>query len=171
MNTIRSKTAVSSQRRAALWSLGLVGSSSTGFNILLEFDGFIEYLTNEVLSCETLSMRGTCFYIIGLLSITSKGRHTLSQLGWEFSVNESLGIAFPKDLSKLLKVPDSKFVGSWQSSPQRTMAFGVSTLQRLADTKLNLPDRDEDFIPLILAHISSLVNNVTRKTSQVALRR
>lgn len=58
--------------------LGLVASSPTGFELLSEFNGFVEFLAEQVVSCGTLSMRGTCFYILGLISLTQPGRAKLS---------------------------------------------------------------------------------------------
>lgn len=77
---IKSPHPSSIQKRAALWALGQIGSSPLGFNLLMETD-IVEYVSDQAKNCHTLSMRGTCFYILGLLSRSEKARHRLANLG------------------------------------------------------------------------------------------
>eukprot|EP01098_Paradermamoeba_levis_P015285 TRINITY_DN7669_c0_g1_i1.p1 TRINITY_DN7669_c0_g1~~TRINITY_DN7669_c0_g1_i1.p1 ORF type:complete len:251 (-),score=74.48 TRINITY_DN7669_c0_g1_i1:70-744(-) len=60
-----------------------------------------------------LSLRGTCFYVLGLLSSTDYGREILDFLGWESDAQSH--ICIPKDLksSGFLSIPAYKYKGSW----------------------------------------------------------
>ncbi|XP_041667184.1 rapamycin-insensitive companion of mTOR-like isoform X2 [Cheilinus undulatus] len=70
------------QLKAALWALGHIGSSTWGLN-LLQDEGVIPDLVDLAHSCEVLSIRGTCLYILGLLSRTRRGCDLLKQQGWD----------------------------------------------------------------------------------------
>jgi rapamycin-insensitive companion of mTOR len=155
------------ERRAALWSVGQIGSSDTGFKLLQE-TGIVEYISEQAMQCSTLSMRGTCFYILGLLSMTSAGREVLDKLGWDFPLNTDLAIAVPKDIVSFLKVPKTSFVGPWALDPKNK--FGVQTVPSTtgkSSTKLT----PENATSVILGHISNLGNNVTQKASHSALQK
>jgi rapamycin-insensitive companion of mTOR len=71
--TVKAPLPSSIQKRAALWALGQVGSSALGFNLLASSD-IVEHISGQAKRCHTLSMRGTCFYILGLLSRTELAR-------------------------------------------------------------------------------------------------
>lgn len=155
------------ERRAALWTIGHIGSSETGFQLLKETD-IVEYISNQAMTCSTLSMRGTCFYILGLLSLPAVGRECLDKLGWDFPLNTDLAIAVPKDIVSFLKVPPSTFVGSW-ALDQRNK-FGISSVPSTTG-KTSTKVTPDNFAFIILGHISNLGNNVTQKASHAALQR
>lgn len=156
--------------------MGLVASSPTGFELLSEFNGFVEFLTQQVVSCETLSMRGTCFYILGLISLTQPGRDQLlysssfhiirlltprtgccRTLGWESPVNTSIGISLPTDVSLLFNV-SSTSVDRAKAASRRVPEESKAAMQH--ETPM-----------VILRHISSLVNTITQKASYAALQK
>ncbi|CAB1318322.1 unnamed protein product [Coregonus sp. 'balchen'] len=70
------------QLKAALWALGNIGSSNWGLNLLQE-EGVIPDIVVLALHCEVLSIRGTCLYVLGLISKTRQGCDMLKQHGWD----------------------------------------------------------------------------------------
>ncbi|XP_075186632.1 rapamycin-insensitive companion of mTOR [Anomaloglossus baeobatrachus] len=70
------------QLKAALWSLGNIGSSNWGLNLLQE-ENVIPDIIALALHCEVLSIRGTCAYVLGLLSKTKQGCDILKQHNWD----------------------------------------------------------------------------------------
>uniref|UniRef100_A0A8C7SDA1 Rapamycin-insensitive companion of mTOR domain-containing protein n=1 Tax=Oncorhynchus mykiss TaxID=8022 RepID=A0A8C7SDA1_ONCMY len=70
------------QLKAALWALGNIGSSNWGLNLLQE-EGVIPDIVVLALHCEVLSVRGTCLYVLGLISKTRQGCDMLKQHGWD----------------------------------------------------------------------------------------
>ncbi|KAM3874200.1 rapamycin-insensitive companion of mTOR-like [Diretmus argenteus] len=70
------------QLKASLWALGNIGSSTWGLNLLLE-EGVILDIVALAQHCEVLSIRGTCLYVLGLISKTRQGCEALKQQGWD----------------------------------------------------------------------------------------
>ncbi|XP_056601916.1 rapamycin-insensitive companion of mTOR [Triplophysa dalaica] len=68
--------------KAVLWALGHIGSSNWGLNLLQE-----ENLLPDIIAlaqhCEVLSVRGTCVYVLGVISRTRQGGDVLKVLGWD----------------------------------------------------------------------------------------
>ena len=61
------------RKRASLWALGHIGSTEAGFNLIQEADLLKEIILMAEGS-ETLSLRGTCIYILGLICNSPSGR-------------------------------------------------------------------------------------------------
>ncbi|KAL2100031.1 hypothetical protein ACEWY4_004425 [Coilia grayii] len=70
------------QLKAALWALGNIGSSNWGLNLLQE-ENVIPDIVALAQHCEVLSIRGTCLYVLGLISKTKQGCELLKQQGWD----------------------------------------------------------------------------------------
>ncbi|KAL4617283.1 rapamycin-insensitive companion of mTOR-like isoform X2 [Arapaima gigas] len=70
------------QLKAALWALGNIGSSTWGLNLLQE-ENVIPDILALAQQCEVLSIRGTCLYVLGLISSTKQGCNMLKQHGWD----------------------------------------------------------------------------------------
>ncbi|XP_072272719.1 rapamycin-insensitive companion of mTOR isoform X2 [Pyxicephalus adspersus] len=70
------------QLKAALWSLGNIGSSNWGLNLLQE-ENVIPDIVALAQHCEVLSIRGTCSYVLGLLSKTKQGCDILKHHNWD----------------------------------------------------------------------------------------
>ncbi|XP_028829344.1 rapamycin-insensitive companion of mTOR-like isoform X2 [Denticeps clupeoides] len=70
------------QLKAALWALGNIGSSNWGLNLLQE-ENVIPDIVALAQHCEVLSIRGTCLYVLGLMSKTKQGCELLKQQGWD----------------------------------------------------------------------------------------
>ncbi|XP_043966808.1 rapamycin-insensitive companion of mTOR-like isoform X1 [Gambusia affinis] len=70
------------QLKAALWALGNIGSSNWGLNLLQE-ENVIPDILALAQHCEVLSVRGTCVYVLGVISKTKQGCEVLKQYGWD----------------------------------------------------------------------------------------
>ncbi|KAM6975890.1 rapamycin-insensitive companion of mTOR-like [Tautogolabrus adspersus] len=115
------------QLKAALWALGHIGSSSWGLNLLQE-EGVIPDIVDLAHSCEVLSIRGTCLYVLGLLSRTRQGCDSLKQQGWD-SVRHSkrtLWPVVPEELEPQIRLSPESRRNSAQ--PSKTRASSVCVL-------------------------------------------
>ncbi|XP_051732729.1 rapamycin-insensitive companion of mTOR isoform X1 [Ctenopharyngodon idella] len=70
------------QLKAALWALGNIGTSNWGLNLLQE-ENVIPDIVTLAHDCEVLSIRGTCLYVLGLMSKTKQGCELLKLHGWD----------------------------------------------------------------------------------------
>lgn len=61
------------QKRAALWALGHIGANDYGIKLIIDYD-LIQPIINLAENADFLSLRGTCIYIIGMLSNTTSGK-------------------------------------------------------------------------------------------------
>ncbi|XP_039659993.1 rapamycin-insensitive companion of mTOR-like [Perca fluviatilis] len=70
------------QLKAALWALGNIGSSNWGLNLLQE-ENVIPDILALAQHCDVLSVRGTCVYVLGVISKTRQGCELLKAFGWD----------------------------------------------------------------------------------------
>lgn len=91
--------------KGCLWAVGNVGSMELGAPFLS-----LELVQNiaEIAECaEVLTMRGTAFFVLGLISRSQYGLEVLRQAGWDSAIDQKgnpLGLCLPKDFSKLFLV-------------------------------------------------------------------
>ncbi|KAL6058320.1 Cytosolic regulator of adenylyl cyclase [Balamuthia mandrillaris] len=104
------------QRRAVLWAMGNIGSSEGGLTFL-EKENLLEYIVQLAERSDSLSIRGTCFYVLGMISRTEAGRQQLEELGWE-TCPQKPHICVPRDLSSnnIFKIARYRYDGSWASA-------------------------------------------------------
>jgi len=100
-------------RRAALLALGHIGSSTTGFTFLEESKAVYQ-IVNICEACSCLSIRGTCYYVLGMISRIERSREILDQCGWESPAELLSCISVPKSIhtNPFLKVPPYEYCGS-----------------------------------------------------------
>lgn len=91
--------------RSALWALGHIAATELGFNAINNADPmFVEWCLENICSCPNLSLRGTFFYVVGLLSRTTRGARKLSQAQWDCAAQGgNSAVAFPRNPSVLFK--------------------------------------------------------------------
>mmetsp|Transcript_34075 Transcript_34075/g.82532 ORF Transcript_34075/g.82532 Transcript_34075/m.82532 type:complete len:242 (+) Transcript_34075:1750-2475(+) len=122
------------------------------------------------MTCPTLSMRGTCFYIMGLLSRTPSARAMLYDLGWRFSPNVDVGIVIPKDTQRFLSVKPCRFEGSWALNKRNRFGLEYVPIKNAPLPQTSLKSDYSNCKEVILGHMANLCNNVTIKPSLNALR-
>ncbi|XP_054724795.1 rapamycin-insensitive companion of mTOR-like [Uloborus diversus] len=68
--------------KASLWALGHVGSHNIGLSSLLK-ENTLYYIIYLAANAPVLSVRGTCFFVLGLLCSSSEGATAVEEYGWE----------------------------------------------------------------------------------------
>ncbi|KAI0840664.1 Rapamycin-insensitive companion of mTOR, N-term-domain-containing protein [Hypoxylon sp. FL0890] len=89
--------------KGCLWAVGNVGSMELGAPFLESTD-VVEHIVKIAESHDVMSLRGTAFFVLGLISRSTHGLEILSEHGWESNTTPlgiSLGLCVPSDLSKL----------------------------------------------------------------------
>ncbi|KAK8123520.1 HR1 repeat-containing protein [Apiospora kogelbergensis] len=90
--------------KGCMWAVGNVGSMELGAPFLESTD-VVEHIVRIAETHEVMSLRGTAFFVLGLISRSLHGLEILSELGWDSNTSPlgtSLGFCLPKDLSKFL---------------------------------------------------------------------
>jgi hypothetical protein len=92
--------------KGCLWAVANVGSMELGATFLEESD-VVRYIVRIAESSEVMTMRGTAFFALGLISRSLHGQEILTEFGWDGTVNmrgESLGFCMPLQFSKLFSL-------------------------------------------------------------------
>lgn len=92
--------------KGCLWAVGNVGSMELGAPFLEETE-IVGSIVAIAEGAEVMSLRGTAFFVLGLISRSQHGNEMLVELGWQSAVDEhgrSLGLCLPQQLSKLCSV-------------------------------------------------------------------
>ncbi len=123
-----SRVASSVEMRAALWSLGHIGSSELGYGAILNADPmFVEWCLENISSCPNFSLRGTFFYVVGLLSRSLRGSRKLAQCQWDCATHGgNSAVAFPRNPSVLFKAILSAAAPAAASPDANANVGGVS---------------------------------------------
>ncbi|RDA94518.1 hypothetical protein CP533_2702 [Ophiocordyceps camponoti-saundersi (nom. inval.)] len=98
--------------KGCLWAVGNVGSMELGAPFL-ESSDVVEQIVRLAESHEVMSLRGTAFFVLGLISRSTHGLEMLSEHGWDAnttSMGASLGFCIPNELSKLFSMKPWKHV-------------------------------------------------------------
>ncbi|XP_069677672.1 rapamycin-insensitive companion of mTOR isoform X2 [Periplaneta americana] len=67
--------------KAALWGCGHIATSPLGVGLLIEH-GIVQAMLHLVQTCSVYSVRGTAFYVLGLVATTFEGANHLTKSGW-----------------------------------------------------------------------------------------
>lgn len=92
--------------KGCLWAVGNVGSMELGAPFLEETD-IVEPIIKIATSSEVMTMRGTAFFVLGLISRSLHGMEILAEYGWNAAtdrVGRSLGFCLPPTLDTLFSV-------------------------------------------------------------------
>jgi hypothetical protein len=88
--------------KGCLWAVGNVGSMELGAPFLEESD-VVENIVKIAESHEVMSLRGTAFFVLGLISRSVHGLEIMSEFGWDSKTSNmgaSLGLCIPQNLNK-----------------------------------------------------------------------
>ncbi|CAN9127680.1 unnamed protein product [Alternaria alternata] len=89
--------------KGCLWAVGNVGSMELGAPFLENSD-VVKWVVRIAEQSEVMSLRGTAFYVLGLISRSLHGQEILLEYGWDGVVNDSgeaLGFCLPLNFNKL----------------------------------------------------------------------
>ena len=95
--------------KGCLWAVGNVGSMELGAPFIEETD-VVENIVKIAENHEIMTMRGTAFFVLGLISRSLHGSEILLEFGWDGAttiMGESLGFCLPTDLRRLFSVCSS----------------------------------------------------------------
>ncbi|KAL7752498.1 hypothetical protein RI367_002032 [Sorochytrium milnesiophthora] len=105
--TLASSETVMRKIKAAMWAVGAIGSTKLGFH-LLEQTSLVPLLIDVARRTETISIKGTCFHVLGLISKCPKGWEALHELGWHSKISadgvQGSGVCLPQNLEAFLEV-------------------------------------------------------------------
>ena len=86
-----------------MWAVGNVGSMEFGAPFLEESE-IVQDIIRIAQGAEVMSMRGTAYFALGLISRSLHGHEMLLEHGWETAVDSrgrSLGFCLPSHLDRL----------------------------------------------------------------------
>lgn len=92
--------------KGSLWAVGNVGSMELGAPFLEETD-VVDWIVKIATSSEVMTIKGTAFFVLGLISRSLHGMEILTEHGWNAATDHlgrSLGYCLPPDLRDLLSV-------------------------------------------------------------------
>ncbi|SPO40478.1 related to protein ste16 [Pseudozyma flocculosa] len=93
--------------KSVLWAVGNIGSTTLGLPFL-EAEDVISQIIEIAENSLVMSVRGTCFFVLGLISATTQGSELLQDYGW-ISVctplGVPLGLCLPSDVGRLVSMP------------------------------------------------------------------
>ena len=97
--------------KGCLWAVGNVGSMELGAPFLERTD-VVKYIVQIAETSQVMTLRGTAFFVLGLISRSLHGQEILAEHGWDGTTNvmgESLGYLLPLDFNGLfaLRSPSS----------------------------------------------------------------
>lgn len=92
--------------KGCLWAVGNVGSMELGAPFL-ERTNIIKYIVQIAESSQVMTLRGTAFFVLGLVSRSLHGQEILAEYGWDGTLNvmgQSLGYVLPLEFNKLFSL-------------------------------------------------------------------
>ncbi|KAF9533164.1 Rapamycin-insensitive companion of mTOR, N-term-domain-containing protein [Crepidotus variabilis] len=93
--------------KSILWAVGHIGSTEGGLHFLEE-EEIIPVILEIAEESPIPALRGTCFFILGLISSTSQGAEILDDYDWEATLSPlgmPVGICIPADIDKFISLP------------------------------------------------------------------
>ena len=103
--------------KACLWAVGNVGAMELSASFLEDSD-VVSYIIKIVEHSEVITLRGTAFFVLGLISRSLHGMEILAEHGWDAATDQngqSLGYCLPPSLETLFAVrstPDRLLINS-----------------------------------------------------------
>ncbi|KAF8645235.1 hypothetical protein AX16_008062 [Volvariella volvacea WC 439] len=96
--------------KSILWAVGNIGSTEGGLPFLEE-EEIIPAILETAETSLIPSVRGTCFFVLGLISSTPQGAELLNDYEWEATlspVGMPTGICIPTDIERFVMIPTWK---------------------------------------------------------------
>ena len=92
--------------KGCLWAVGNVGSMELGAPFLEETD-VVQLIVKIAEKSQVMTLRGTAFFVLGLISQSLHGLEILDEFGWDGAtthMGRSLGLCIPLNLKNLFSV-------------------------------------------------------------------
>ncbi|KAJ7935708.1 Rapamycin-insensitive companion of mTOR, N-term-domain-containing protein, partial [Mycena leptocephala] len=93
--------------KSILWAVGNIGATEGGLPFLEE-EEIIPTVLDIAQNSPIPSVRGTCFFVLGLISSTSQGAEILDDYRWEATLSPlglPTGLCIPVDLDMFISIP------------------------------------------------------------------
>ncbi|KAF7365155.1 hypothetical protein MVEN_00387000 [Mycena venus] len=93
--------------KSILWAVGNIGATEGGLPFL-EAEEIIPTVLDIAQNSPIPSVRGTCFFVLGLISSTSQGAEILDDYRWEATLSPlglPTGLCIPVDLDLFISIP------------------------------------------------------------------
>lgn len=141
--------------KSILWAVGNVGATEGGLPFLEEEEiipSILEIAEHSLIP----SVRGTCFFVLGLISSTPQGAEILDDYHWEATLSplgHPTGLCIPVNLEKFISLP------KWESIEVKTDA-DIRLLPPTTQTELE-----------VISAIENLGNSVIVNTASRSLAR
>ncbi|ODA77099.1 hypothetical protein RJ55_07617 [Drechmeria coniospora] len=135
--------------KGCLWAVGNVGSMELGAPFL-EASDVVERIIRIAESHEVMSMRGTAFFVLGLISRSSHGLEMVSEHGWDAnttSTGTSLGFCIPNDLGRLFSLKPWRHVNGGSIKLHDTQC----TIQKQPRARQARPPLESSDLPPLLS--------------------
>ncbi|KAH9936411.1 Rapamycin-insensitive companion of mTOR, N-term-domain-containing protein [Fomitopsis serialis] len=139
--------------KSVLWAVGNIGATEGGLT-LLEDEEIIPEIIKIAEESLVLSVRGTCFFVLGLIASTPQGAEILDDYHWEATLSPlgiPTGICVPVDVEKFTYIPP----------------WGCVANEGDDDVRLEPPKTEEEME--VMAAIYNLANTVIANTASRSL--
>ncbi|KZS99473.1 uncharacterized protein LAESUDRAFT_816934 [Laetiporus sulphureus 93-53] len=139
--------------KSILWAVGNIGATEGGLP-LLEEEEIVPAIMDIAEQSLVLSVRGTCFFVLGLISSTPQGAEVLDDHHWGATLSllgMPTGICVPVDIDKFTEVPSWECVSHEGSD----------------ETCLEAPTTEEEVE--VMTAIHNLANTVIANTASRTL--
>ncbi|MCJ1306659.1 hypothetical protein MMC25_000302 [Agyrium rufum] len=96
--------------KGCLWAVGNVGSMELGAPFIEDSD-VVSWIIKIVEQSKVITMRGTAFFVLGLVSRSLHGAEILNGFGWDVATNhmgQSLGFCLPPSLETLFDISETE---------------------------------------------------------------
>lgn len=136
--------------KACLWTIGFIGSSVYGIESL-DVSGSIEDVVQIALKSPNMNMKGTAFYVLGLIARTNQGIEILDDLGWNSKLNlynQPIGVSVPYSISEFLKGDDADGKGESEG------------LTLVNEVQIESLDPNDEVLRKIMKLVGNLCNHV-----------
>ena len=149
------------KKRAALWAIGHIGAHENGIELVTKAD-LIQPIINLAERADVLSLRGTCIYIIGMLSNTKTGKVYIEKLNWIASTSKGMqSVCLPKEPKTLFSIGPYDFEGQISGSDEIAQAF------KAVKSSITLTKEEEE----VITNIGNLLNSVYEQQAISELRK
>ncbi|KAK9419272.1 putative Rapamycin-insensitive companion of mTOR, N-term-domain-containing protein [Seiridium unicorne] len=154
--------------KGCMWAVGNVGSMELGAPFLESTD-VVGHIVRIAETHEVMSLRGTAFFVLGLISRSVHGLEILSELGWDSNVTPlgtSLGFCLPTDLSRFFSFQPWKH----ETSSSVTLPDTQKTIIEAPPAVMKDPDETNQRILEIMVELGDMVLYKKAKVELLQLR-
>uniref|UniRef100_A0A6G1S4P4 Rapamycin-insensitive companion of mTOR n=1 Tax=Aceria tosichella TaxID=561515 RepID=A0A6G1S4P4_9ACAR len=156
--------------KAALWIIGNVGSSESGYQIFDNSRELVKSIAQVAQNASVLSLRGTAFYVMGLLGATEEGAEEMKMHRW--IVRQGNMVALPLDLGLILTKPqedlDSTLAPDSEREDYVPSAIDESEVHPILRENYSMIQL-EQIRKDILKHVTNLSHSVASRPAENSL--